>query len=117
MPFARGWFRWGSMGLGRGMGMGRGLGMGRGTEMGRGNLYPFCRFYTLLPRRWWAMPSYAGLGALPFKSGAGYLGTTPYPPQMSPKQEVDFLREETNAIKAQLDEIEARIKELEKEQK
>jgi NAD-dependent dihydropyrimidine dehydrogenase PreA subunit len=36
MSFGRGWFSW-----------------GRG---GRGNSYPFCRFYSWLPRRWWAAP-------------------------------------------------------------
>jgi len=36
---------------------------------------------------------------------------------MTPEQELGFLKEEGNAVKAQLDEIEARIKELEKEQK
>ncbi len=60
MPFGRGWFGWGGLGMGRGMGLGRGFGMGRGMGfgrgfgMGRGNPYPFCRFYPWLPRRWWA---------------------------------------------------------------
>ncbi len=52
MPFGRGWFGWGGLGMGRGMG--RGMGYGRGFGMGRGNPYPFCRFYPWLPRRWWA---------------------------------------------------------------
>jgi len=34
---------------------------------------------------------------------------------MSREEELSFLREEANAIKAQLDEIEARIKSLESE--
>jgi hypothetical protein len=36
---------------------------------------------------------------------------------MTPEQELGFLKEEANAVKAQLEEIEARIKGLEKEQK
>jgi len=35
---------------------------------------------------------------------------------MNQEQELEFLREEANAVKAQLDEIEARIKGLEGEQ-
>ena len=37
----------------------------------------------------------------------------PYPPQMTREQELDFLKEEANAVTRQLGEIEARIKELE----
>jgi ubiquinone biosynthesis protein UbiJ len=36
---------------------------------------------------------------------------------MSQKDELEFLKEEANAVKTHLDEIEARIKELEEEQK
>jgi NAD-dependent dihydropyrimidine dehydrogenase PreA subunit len=60
MPFGRGWFGWGGLGMGRGIGLGRGFGMGRGMGygrglgIGRGNPYPYCHFYPWLPRRWWA---------------------------------------------------------------
>jgi hypothetical protein len=70
MPYGRGWFGWGGMGMGRGMGFGRGMGIGRGMGMGygmgfgRGNPYPFCRFNPALPRRWWAY-------------GGGYYPTAP----------------------------------------
>jgi hypothetical protein len=79
MPFGRGWFGRGGMGLGRGMGygpgMGRGMGYGRGMGpgMGRGNPYPYCRFYPWLPRRWWA---YGG-GYYPGRQLQGY-GGDPY---------------------------------------
>ena len=43
-------------------------------------------------------------------------GGVPYAPQMSREQEVDFLKEEANAVKAQLEEIEARINDLESAQ-
>jgi hypothetical protein len=36
---------------------------------------------------------------------------------MSREDELGFLKEEANSVKTQLDEIEARIKELEKEEK
>ena len=46
-----------------------------------------------------------------------YGGTTAYPyaPQMTREQELDFLRNQAEAIKGQLEQIDARIKELEKE--
>ena len=44
-------------------------------------------------------------------------GAMPYTAPMSREQEIDFLREEANAVKAQLEEIEARIKDLAAEQK
>ena len=37
----------------------------------------------------------------------------PYPPQMTKEQELDFLKEGANAVRRQLEDIEARIKELE----
>jgi hypothetical protein len=67
MPFGRGWFGRG------GIGMGRGIGFGRGMGLGRGNPYPFCRFYPWLPRRWWA---YGG-GYYPTAQPGAY-GVSPY---------------------------------------
>ena len=37
----------------------------------------------------------------------------PYAPQMSREEELEFLREEASAVKTQLEEIEARVKDLE----
>lgn len=42
-------------------------------------------------------------------------GTTPFAPQMTREQELDFLRSEAEAVKEQLEQIEARIGELETE--
>ena len=47
------------------------------------------------------------MGAVP---GAG-----PYAPQMTREQELDFLKSQAEAIKGQLEQIDARIKELETE--
>jgi len=55
-----------------------------------------------------AMPyGYAGapMGAVP--------GASPYAPQMTREQELDFLRSQGEAIKGELEQIDARIKELE----
>lgn len=57
-----------------------------------------------------------GRGGLPrcyYPGLAGSAGYVPYPPQATAGQEVDFLKEEASAVKKHLEEIEARIKELE----
>jgi len=66
-----------------------------------------------LPRCWYPGafidPGYAS----GFYGGYPVWGAVPYAPQMTREQELDFLREEANAVQRQLGEIEARIKELE----
>jgi hypothetical protein len=55
-----------------------------------------------------AMPySYAGapMGGVP--------GTDPYAPQMTREQELDFLRSQAEAIKEQLEQIDARMRDME----
>jgi len=42
-------------------------------------------------------------------------GADPYAPQMTREQELNFLRSQAEAMKGQLEQINARIKELEKE--
>jgi len=66
-----------------------------------------------LPRCW-----YPGAVAAPPYPSAFYVGypaweSTSYPPYAAPEQELNFLKEESNAIRRQLDQIEVRIKELE----
>jgi len=101
MLFRRGWFSWRSRGSGFGF---RGasppwLYVGRG----RGGL----------PRCWYPgafiSPGYAS----GFYGGYPAWGAMPYPPQATTEQEMDFLREEANAVRRQLEDIEARIKEFE----
>jgi NAD-dependent dihydropyrimidine dehydrogenase PreA subunit len=93
MLYGRGWFGFGRGGGGGGFGF-RGasppwpyVGRGRGG----------------LPRCW-----YPGLFATP--TSVSYGG---YPAQVTKEEETDFLKEEAKAIKRQLEDIEARIKELE----
>jgi len=43
------------------------------------------------------------------------MGTDPFAPQMTREQELDFLRNQAEAIKEELDQIDGRIKELETE--
>jgi hypothetical protein len=55
----------------------------------------------------WAAPSYGWPAAAP--------GATPFAPQMTKEQELAFLKSEAQAVKEQLEEIEAKITELKAE--
>jgi hypothetical protein len=68
----------------------------------------------------WAMPYYGGMAyprAIPYGYAGAPVGAVsgadPYGPQMTRQQELNFLKSEAEAIKEELDEIDARIKELE----
>jgi prefoldin subunit 5 len=54
-------------------------------------------------------------GAMPHGYAGVPVGANPYAPQMTRDQEVDFLRNQAEAIKEELEQIDARIKELETE--
>jgi hypothetical protein len=125
-------------GYGRGFGRG-GWGFGfRGSSppwpfvgLGRGGL-PRCGYFLSgaagmpVPP---AYPSYGSPGAMPYYGGMAYPGAMPYgyagapvgavpgadpyAPQMTREQELDFLRSQAEAIKGELEQIDARIKELE----
>ena len=58
-------------------------------------------------------PYYGGAWAPPFYRGYPAPEATPYAPEMSREQELDFLTQEADVVKGRLEEIEARIKELE----
>ena len=45
--------------------------------------------------------------------GGAPMGMDPYGPQMTRKQELDFLRNQAEAIREELDQINGRVKELE----
>jgi len=83
----------------------------------------------------WGYP-YAGMGQMPYSppwggfgfpdaqpygppmpGGFGTPGMQPYGPPVPPEQEIEFLRDQAHMLKDQLDQIDARIKELEKESK
>ena len=66
---------------------------------------------------------YAGAaypGTMPYGYGGAPMGTAPgtdpYAPQMTREQELDFLRNQAEMVKGQLEQIDTRIKELETEQ-
>jgi hypothetical protein len=127
-----------SNGYGRGFGRGGGgWGFGfRGSSppwpyvgLGKGGL-PRCGYFLggaaamPIPP---VYPSYGGPWAMPYYRGTTYPGATPYgyagapmaaephAPQMTREQELDFLRGQAKAIKKQLEQIDARINELETE--
>ena len=63
----------------------------------------------------WGYP-YGGIGQMPYYPPPGGFGEpwmTPYGPTMPPEQEITFLRDQAQMLKDQIDQIDARIKELE----
>ena len=126
-------------GFGRGGGGGGGWGFGfRGSSppwpyvgIGRGGL-PRCGYFLSgaagVPMTGYPYPAampYAGMptgadpyaypGAMPY-AGTPYAGAGPYAPAVTREQELDFLRDQAQNIKSQLEQIDARIKELETEE-
>jgi len=107
-------------GFGRGFGFRRGMGFGfRGVSppwpyvgLGRGGL-PRCGYFLSgavgVPMAGpYQQPFYEATPPTP--------GAAPYAPQMTKEQELDFLKSEAEAIKEQLEEIEARMRGLESEE-
>ena len=60
-------------------------------------------------------PYYGGAWDAPYGATAAP-GAMPYAPRMSREQELDFLKDEADAVKQQLEQIETRIRELEAEE-
>ena len=114
-------------GFGRGIGRGRGAGFGmrggmgfgfRGSSppwpyvgIGRGGL-PRCGYFfggAGAPAPWpYPQASYQGAPA-----ASGY---TPYSPQMTGEEELDYLKSQAEAVKGQLEQIAARMHNLESQQ-
>lgn len=98
-------------GFGRGFGSRGGMGFGfRGSSppwpyvgRGRGGL-PRCSYFLG-----------GATGSVAVKPPA--FGTAPFTPQMTGEQELDFLRDQANMIKSQLEQIESRMRDLETKEK
>jgi len=109
-------------GYGRGFGRGGG-GWGFGFRggsppwpyvgLGRGGL-PRCGYFLSGA---WRAPVWPSYGYVPYYGGPAMpsFRASPYAPQMTREQELDFLRSQAEAIKGQLEQIGVRIKELETE--
>lgn len=105
-------------GYGRGFGRGRGgggWGFGfRGSSppwpyvgLGRGGL-PRCGYFLSGAAEIPVTPGYS-----PYDYAGTPMGLDPYAPQMTRQQELDFLRNQAEAVKEELDQIDGRIRELE----
>jgi hypothetical protein len=109
-------------GFGRGRGFGRGFGGGMGfgfhgasppwpyVGIGRGGL-PRCGYFLSgagAPPPWPYQP--------PFYSQPAAPGYTPFTPQMTGEDELDYLRNQAEAVKEQLEQIESRMRDLEAEE-
>jgi hypothetical protein len=99
-----------------GFGRGRGAGFGfRGSSppwpyvgIGRGGL-PRCGYFFSdagAPAPWSYSPAF-------YPGRPAALGYAPYSPQMTREEELDFLKDEAEAIKGQLGKIESKMRDLE----
>ncbi len=83
-----------------------------GAPMGMG--YPMSGWPTPYPPYGMGqMPGYPTGGQMPFPPGGGF-GMSPFGFPMTPEQEIDFLRNQAQMLKQQLDQIDSRIRELER---
>jgi hypothetical protein len=106
------------LGRGRGMRSGRGMGLGfRGSSppwpyvgIGRGGL-PRCRAYM-----GYGVPGtpYAP-GMVPPAPGPRRMGGDPYAAPYSPQEEIRFLKDRAEMIRQEMESIDSRVQELEKE--
>ena len=96
-------------------------GMGPMTGGGRGFCSPWGIGAAL---RGGAIPPYPGVPyapyggampygwAMPYARPMPYGGATPFAPQTDPKQDLEYLRNQAQVMRKQLEEIESRIREL-----
>ena len=111
-------------GFGQGRGFGRGFGRGMGfgfrgasppwpyVGIGRGGL-PRCGYFfgdANATQPWPYQPSVYGQDV----ASPGY---APFNPQMSREEELDYLKDQAEAVREQLEQIESRMRGLESEQK
>ncbi len=108
-------------GQGRGFGRGGGRGFGfRGSSppwpyvgRGRGGLprgsYYFGGAGVTVPGTYQPQSFYSGMPPAP--------GYAPYSPQMTPEDELNYMKDQAQAIKGQLEEIESRMRDLEADNK
>ncbi len=90
------------------------MGMGPMTGGGRG----FCSPWGIgARRRAYGVPRWGGYGYPWFATWSFAPGIIPYAPPMSREQELAFLKQQAEAMRSELKEIESRIRELAKETK
>jgi len=97
--------------------LGLGLGRGRGRAFSSYGYYGAGRFPNI---PYAPYPAYGGTGTMPygFPQAAGITpGAAPFATGPSPEQELSFLKDQGSVLKSQIDQINSRIKELEKMEK
>ena len=111
----RGWF-----GMGRGLGWGRGWAMGTGIGWGNPDVSPYAGMYggaapyRQTPYAWQVpYPAYGAPWSMAHSEPRPSSEAMPFAPQMTKEQEFDFLKNQAEAIKDQLEQIDARMRELE----
>ena len=126
-------------GFGRGRGFGRGGGRGMGfgfrgssppwpyVGIGRGGLprHDYFRSGAMGAQAQWPYqqapyPASSGFGVgqgsyPPYAAASPAFGNAPFAPQVTPEQELDFLNNQAETIKGQLEQIEARMRDMENE--
>ena len=119
--------------MGRGFRGGMGFGFRGGSPpwpyvgIGRGGL-PRCGYFLsgaagvpiagpYQPAPYPASPEFGvGQGSYPpYAAAPPAFGTMPFTPQVTPEQELDFLKNQSEAIKGQLEQIETKMRDLESE--
>jgi hypothetical protein len=93
--------------------------MGIGYPMTGGFNYPYGGMSQMpyhLPPGGYGTPEMSPFGQpnYPPPGGFGGPGMSPFGPPMAPDQEINYLRDQAQMLKQQMDQIDARIKELEK---
>ena len=91
---------------------------------GRGGLprcwYPWAEAapaYWQTPQAWQVpYPAYGTPTGMPYYEATPAPGTAPFSPQMTKEQELDFLKDQAEAIKGQLEQIDVRIRKIETEE-
>jgi len=87
------------------------MGMGPMTGGGRG----FCSSWGIgASRRAYGIPRWGGYRYPYYATGSFVPGAMPYAPQMNREQELGFLKQQAEAMRFELKEIEGRIQELAK---
>ena len=102
---------WGIGAAPGGYGIPQGVGYGYPRYSGAGVPYPFYGAPASVPGQA-PYPSYGGIpyGGAPIGPMPGAM---PFAPQVTPEQELDFLRNQAQTMKGQLEQIESRMHELE----
>ena len=104
----------GRFGIGRGWAMGTGIGWGNPDVSPYAGMYGGAAPYRQTPYAWQVpYPAYGAPWSMAYSGPAPASEAMPFAPQMTKEQEFDFLKNQAEAIKDQLEQIDGRMRELE----